>query len=50
VDGNVELKMKIDVMAILQELTRFPNPPFLGFADAANWADFRKTRIYSGVS
>jgi len=45
VDGNVELKMKIDVNGNLQELSVVSeNPPFLGFADAAI-ADFRNTRF-----
>jgi len=45
VDGNVEIKMKIDVNGNLQELSVVSeNPPFLGFADAAI-ADFRNTRF-----
>ena len=45
VDGNVELKMKIDVNGNLQELNVVSEkPPFLGFADAA-LADFRNTRF-----
>ena len=45
VDGNVELKIKIDVSGNLQELNVVSeNPPFLGFADAA-LADFRNARF-----
>jgi TonB family protein len=45
VDGNVELKMKIDVNGNLQELTVVSeNPPFLGFADAAV-SDFRNAKF-----
>src|SRR5712691_3312966 len=45
VDGNVELKMKIDVNGNLQELNVVSeNPPLLGFANAA-LADFRNTRF-----
>ena len=45
VDGNVELKMKIDVNGNLQELSVVSeNPPFLGFADAAV-SDFRNAKF-----
>jgi len=45
VDGNVELKIKIDVNGNLQELNVVSeNPPFLGFADAA-LADFRNAKF-----
>src|SRR5438445_3489734 len=45
VDGNVELKIKIDVNGNLQELNVVSeNPPFFGFADAA-LADFRGAKF-----
>jgi TonB family protein len=45
VDGNVELKMKIDFNGNLQELNVVSeNPPFLGFANAA-LADFKNARF-----
>src|SRR5438477_2339361 len=45
VDGNVELKMKIDVNGNLQDLNVVSeNPPLLGFADAA-LADFRNAKF-----
>jgi len=45
VDGNVELKIKIDINGNLQELNVVSeNPPFFGFADAA-LADFRDAKF-----
>jgi len=45
VDGNVELKMKIDVNGNLQDLNVVSeNPPLLGFANAA-LADFRNAKF-----
>ncbi len=45
VDGNVELKMKIDVNGNLQDLKVVSeNPPLLGFANAA-LADFRNAKF-----
>src|SRR5881394_2430380 len=45
VDGNVELKIKIDVSGNLQELNVVSeNPPLLGFADAA-LPDFRNAKF-----
>ena len=45
VDGNVELKMKIDANGNLQEMNVVSeNPPLLGFADAA-LSDFRNAKF-----